>query len=1090
MNTFLRRFLADLTGAVVKAMRKRDSSSLIALSLLLLAFQFSIPFSAAQTITSTIEGTVTDANGAVIAGATVKASGVALAVERSATTNEKGFYRIAALPAGMYTVTTSQSGFSTNTSTIELTLNRIGAVDVQLQVGAVGGTVVDVTDVLPLIEPNASSTGATITPQQIQDLPVNGRNYLDLLQLVPGIAINRQADPEGDNATPVLGERGGNTNFFIDGHPNKDAVNGGPAAQFNQETIAEFQVLTTGYKAEFGQASGGIVNVITKSGGNGFHGGGSFFVRNDALDGLNSLKTTLTQPLPLRRYDYSVGVGGPIIKDKFFFFASSERITESRQIDFTFPDTQNAVVNGLLQNQERPFDTPARINEIRNFIKLNQALGRHQLSQEFNYTNSRVKNFLPLSQSQSLPSARNNIGSRNLLLAFGDTVLIGDQSNPFILTLRGAYRGEPSNTEPAHPEIKGSTRFNGFTGPCCTIFGNLPVVVFGNPNTPSNLDQKYVTLSANASKLFGDHEIKFGWNFIKTKVDGLETRVLQNQLFATVADFTTFGAANAGVYLLAQRGAVTPTGDEIHLQNYYNGLFVQDDWKLLKNLNLNLGIRWDYDSEFNTKNNISPRLGVAWSVTPKTVVRASFGVFYDQFRLGLVRDIPAFGGADQRTDQLFAFPRLLYGSPSFVSSIALLSGLPGGCFQNLLTGNLTDAQITAGTLCPLTPPAAMVPFIGVDRLNRVVAAGRPPIPANAVVTAANIQALSGLTPQQFADQASLAIGQPVGYFTFGTLGTLYNQIIPPALFPIGIDNTFKTPHTLGFSVGVQREILKDVVIGADYYHREMRNLLGVRAVNLPFRARVVGRVFDPPFTGGPINTFGPFFRGKYDALILSFNSRFGRRFVVGSSYTYAKATDNSLGINTPPSDAFVGIVPVVTEASTGKTNATAPFTTAQGRFVAQAGQFYNGPDLDKGPSDLALDHAFQINGLVELPWKFQIGGIFRAQSGFHFSRLRPIGAPLAPGDPDGDSSVNGFDLATGRNSFTAPQLVNLDLRLAKRFDLGERVKLHLLFEFFNLLNRQNPAAVQAQDGIIGQPFGKATQVLPGREGQVGVRISF
>lgn len=1042
----------------------------------------------AQTTTSTIEGTVTDQNGAVIAGATVKATGTTLAVERTATTDKDGLYRFVALPAGSYTLSFAQTGFSSKTSTLELTLNRTAVLNVQLQVS---GNVeqVDVVGDRQLIEPNEGTIGQTITPKQITDLPVNGRNYLDLLQLVPGIAINRQADPDGDNATPILGERGGNTNFFIDGHPNKDTVNGGPAAQFNQETIAEFQVLTAGYKAEFGQASGGIVNVITKSGSNSFRGVGSFFLRNDALDSVNSLKTTLTDPLPLSRYDYSLAGGGPIIKDKFFFFASSERITESRQIDFTFPDTQNAVVNQLLRNQETPFDTPSKTYETRNFIKLNQTLGQHQLSQEFNYTNSRIKNFLPLSQSQSLPSARNNIGSRSLLLAFGDTVLLGDQGNPYILTLRGAYRGEPSNTEPAHPEITGSTRFNAYSGPGSFLFGDLPVSVFGNPQTPSNLDQKYVALSANLSKLVGDHDIKVGWNLLRTKVDGLETRLLQNQLFASVSDFATYGAATAGVYLLADRGGVTPQGDEIHLLNTYNGLYIQDDWKLLKNLTINMGLRWDYDSEFKTKKNFSPRLSVAWSISPKTVVRANLGVFYDQFRLGLVRDIPAFGGADQRTGQKFVFPRLLYGSPSYVSSIALLSGLPGGCFQNLTTGNLTDAQVAAAGaagICPFTG----APFIGVDRLNRVVAPGHAFIPANAVVTAANVQQLTGLTPQQYADQASAAIGQPAGYFTFGTLGLLYNQIIPPAPFPIGIDESFKTPHTLGFTVGIQHELFKDTVINADYYHREMRNLLGVRVTNLPFRARVVGRVYDPPFTAGPINTFGPFFKGKYDGLVLGLNSRFAKRFVVGTSYSYAKATDNSLGINALPSDSFVGIVPVVTEASTGQTNANGSFTTAQGRFVAQAGTFLNGPDLDKGPSDLALDHVFQVNGLVDLPWKIQIGGIFRAQSGFHFTRATALGAPLSQGDPDGDSTVNGLDVKAGRNAFTAPDFLNLDMRFTKRFDIGERVKLQLLFEFFNLLNRQNPAAVQTQEGITGQPFGKATQVLPGREGQFGFRIEF
>ena len=175
---------------------------------------------AAQTTTSTIEGTVTDPNGAVIAGATVKASGTTLAAERTATTDAEGFYRLVALPAGMYNITISQTGFAAGTSNVELSLNRVATFDVQLQVGN-GVAQVDVTNELPLLEPNAASTGQTITPRQIVELPVNGRDYLDLLQLVPGVAVNRQADPTGDKATPVLGERGGNNNFFIDGQPNK-----------------------------------------------------------------------------------------------------------------------------------------------------------------------------------------------------------------------------------------------------------------------------------------------------------------------------------------------------------------------------------------------------------------------------------------------------------------------------------------------------------------------------------------------------------------------------------------------------------------------------------------------------------------------------------------------------------------------------------------------------------------------------------------------------------------------------------------------------------------------------------------------------
>src|SRR4030095_9420093 len=169
---------------------------------------------------------------------------------------------------------------------------------------------------------------------------------------------------------------------------------------------------------------------------------------------------------------------------------------------------------------------------------------------------------------------------------------------------------------------------------------------------------------------------------------------------------------------------------------------------------------------------------------------------------------------------------------------------------------------------------------------------------------------------------------------------------------------------------------------------------------------------------------------------------------------------------------------------TPQTNANGSFTSRNGNFVAQAGTFSNGPDLDKGPSSLALDHIFQVNGLVDLPWKFQISGIFRAQSGFHFSHFD------GTLDPDGNSNFNGIDFKAGRNAFDSDPFVNLDMRFSKRFDITERFNVQILFEFFNLLNRQNPAAVQTRVDVVTEPFGSKTQVLPGREGQLGVRIQF
>ena len=151
-----------------------------------------------------------------------------------------------------------------------------------------------------------------------------------------------------------------------------------------------------------------------------------------------------------------------------------------------------------------------------------------------------------------------------------------------------------------------------------------------------------------------------------------------------------------------------------------------------------------------------------------------------------------------------------------------------------------------------------------------------------------------------------------------------------------------------------------MVISADYYHREIHDLLGLRLSNLAFRSRVagIGRSFDPPNPTGEIRTFGPFFKGRYDGLVIAFNKRLSNRYMLGANYTYAKATDNSLGIFTTGTDQFIGVAPVVTEpcaasnpGCTKQTNANGSFVSRNGNFVAQAGTFVNGPDLDKGPSE-------------------------------------------------------------------------------------------------------------------------------------------
>jgi hypothetical protein len=373
------------------------------------------------------------------------------------------------------------------------------------------------------------------------------------------------------------------------------------------------------------------------------------------------------------------------------------------------------------------------------------------------------------------------------------------------------------------------------------------------------------------------------------------------------------------------------------------------------------------------------------------------------------------------------------------------------------------------------------------------------IPANAVVTESNFQSLTGMSPQQFADSASTIIGRAPGYFSWDPLGHLgIAGVVATYSLPITLDPHFKVPFTVGFQVGAQRQLTSSLVVSADYYHRSMRDILGVRTTNLAFEARLNNDRLTVPPGSEPISGFGPWYGGIYDGLVFSMRKNMTNHFALEGSYTWTHAWDDVRGYTGSgtlrPSDSFVGIVPQVSEPATATGDCAHPsadFSNAGGSFVAtncnpvpQAGKFYNGIMYDKGPSDLALKHTFLINGIVQLPLKFEFSSIFRVQSGFPFSRQTNSLI-----DVDGDFYTNGIDHAFGRNEFNAPKLTNVDIRAAKRFDFTERMKLNLYFEMFNLFNAANPAAVQPLPGMTPK-FGAVTEVLPGREGQVGLKFEF
>jgi outer membrane receptor protein involved in Fe transport len=1071
------------------------------------------PVLPAQT-TSTVEGTVKDKQGLAVAGVQVQVASAELAIERSINSDSEGSYRFAGLPPGIYEIRATKTGFETEVfKNLEVTLNRIVSYDITLQVGAVNQTV-EVDSATPLLETTASSTGSTITPQQIEDMPINGRNYLDLLQLVPGVALNRQNDPSGDNATPILGERGGNALFLIDGLPNRDDFNGGPSGQFNQDSILEFQVVTGGYKAEFGHASGGIINVVTRSGTNDWHGGVSAFHRNSVFDSNNVPSASTGAPF-LLRWDPTAYIGGPIVKDKVFFFGSAERILESRDLNFVF----NPNLPASLVAFETPFNKHSLTYDTRARAKLDENFGSHRITEQMNYTNTHVTDFLPLTSAPlNLPDTRQNLDDRTLMLGITDLWSLGSTSNPWILNSYFQYRADPSRTSPSHPQAGiPNNLFNLYsTYTSNSEFGDLGQTSFGPGYNSFVFYQKYISTGSNLGKQFGHHNLKFGWDYQNTKVDGAEPNNFFTQLFATVSDFNTFGPINSGLNLITLQSGPTPASNDVRIRNNYNGLFVQDDWRLTQKLTINAGLRWDYDSRFPNKTDFSPRIGAAWQINSKTVVNASFGVFYDQFREGVARDIPGFGGADIQRERLLSFPRLFYGNPTTLTSIFQTLGRPTVCVANVLT----QAQVTAmGATCPNGTGSTLY---GIDYLNSVVAPGHAPIPANTAVNMANIQSLSGYTPDQFLAAADAAVANlaganttltvPANYWSwdpFGNLTTIGGINGTAGQVPITVDPGFKVPRTYNYHVGVQRQLGSDMVVTFDYYHKNIDDILTVRATNLAFEARIPGFGNELVPGTGPkkIESYGPWGQGTYDGFTIGFQKRMSHNFIVQANYTYAHAIDNVInstlateiqsgeGVNflaiNGLTDSFVGVPPVVTDPgdpSSGcpsQTNATHSFIACNGNPVPVAGKFYNGANLDKGPSDLALNQTFLIHGIYELPWKVEISGIFRAQSGFHYSESPANGGV----DVDGDGLVNGLDFMLGRNTQTAPAFVNMDMRVSKRFNIGEHVKAQVLFEMFNLFNRDNAAAVQTLEGGT-PPVGATLQYLPGREGQIGFRLEF
>src|SRR6267142_156158 len=297
----------------------------------------------AQTFRGTILGTVTDASGALVSVAAVKVRNVGTGQERSTTTSADGSYAIPELPIGTYVVSISQSGFQTSVANnVEVSVAGERRVDAQLKTGDVAVKVEVAGDLLPQVETTSAELGGTLTSDTIANIPVNGRDYTKLIYLNPGVAgsPDQISDSPGSFGTfSMNGSRGRANNFLLDGtdmndgYRNDPAINeagvfGDPATILPIDAVAELRVISN-YEAEYGRNSGAVINIVTRSGTNQLHGSLIEFNRNSSVGGARNFFNTVGSQDPFHNNQFGGSLGGPIVKDKTFFFVNYEGQRES-----------------------------------------------------------------------------------------------------------------------------------------------------------------------------------------------------------------------------------------------------------------------------------------------------------------------------------------------------------------------------------------------------------------------------------------------------------------------------------------------------------------------------------------------------------------------------------------------------------------------------------------------------------------------------------------------------------------------------------------------------------------------------------------
>lgn len=1001
----------------------------------------------AQTITGTISGTVVDASGAALPAATITVTQVSTRTTRLVSTDQTGHFLVPLLPVGEYTVKAEHQEFSAEVRTgINLTVNEVAVINFTLKVGEVTSTIT-VQEGAPSVDTTTSQITGLVTGSQIRELPLNGRDFLQLAELNPGVTptFNVGINTFGGRVSKyvVNGLRPTMNGYLIDGtdisSSGQDPAPPGGASgvALGVEAIQEFRVLTNNFSAEYGRSAGSIVNAISRSGTNNFHGSLYEFLRNDNLDARNFFDQG-SGPPPFKRNQFGFTVGGAAIKDKTFFFVNYEGLRErlgvtsvatvpdalARQGQLSNPANPGTFISVPVNPQIKPFldlyplpngpsngDGTATLfssgtqptDEDFFVVKVDHSISqKHSFMARYTFDDSDSKR--PFA-STFVPGFPSNIDRRNQYLTLNLTSVF---TQNFLNVVRFGYSRTFKSATPALAPAGLSTSLI----PNRPFLGSIEIAGLDPLGNSTLLPFLGVTnvfqVSDDMTLIRNRHSMKWGLNIVRFQFNDTFD-LLFNGSF-TFTGLKNFLANKANTFLGFLPGSTSDRGFRNTLYNFY----FQDDFRVHPGLTLNLGLRYEYntvptevhgkltnirnpktDTQVtvggplfeSAKKSFAPRFGFAWDVfgNATTSVRGGFGIFYDQ---------------------IF---EPVYGNTRFQPPFANGAFVPAPPFPNASQG-------------------------------RVI----------------------------------------------------------PTLFIQAVDSHIKPSYAMQYNLTVERELFRSTFFRVGYVGTRGVRLLRVLEANtalptiLPDGTRFFpanSRRQNPKF--GPIRLRTSDSQSNYNALQMSVQRRAGQALQLQASYTYSKAIDDSSGVLQTD---FIG-APVnsmdpdrrTLDRSLSSFDARHNFTLSY-TYALPFGAHRHWLGNLTGPGQKLIE-GWQVSGIVTL----QSGNPFTPVIGFNRSGNLQTGTGVADRpnlalgasnnpvldsrDPQRFFDVKAFTLQPagffgnlGRNTLIGPGLANVDFSVSKSNQVKEKYTVLFRVDFFNLFNRAN-FAVPSNVGAVAASAG-------------------